>query len=128
MESVRLDKWLWAVRVYKTRREATEACRRSAVQLNGQTAKPSSRTRPGDEVTARTDALTRTLRVIGLTEKRVGAARVEEFLEDRTPAEEYEAERQRRENARLHARPGAGRPTKRDRREIERLLGPGEGD
>jgi ribosome-associated heat shock protein Hsp15 len=127
VENIRLDKWLWAVRVYKTRGEAAEACRGSAVRVNGATAKPSALLRAGDTVVARTRALTRTLKVVGLTDKRVGAARVPEFAEDRTPPEEHEASREKRANARLyHHHRGAGRPTKRDRREIERLLGPGE--
>lgn len=72
-ESVRLDKWLWAVRLYKTRSDAAEACRGSAVRLNEQIAKPSAKVRIGDTVVARTKAITRTLYVVGLTEKRVGA-------------------------------------------------------
>mgnify|MGYP002213048230 FL=1 len=73
MESVRIDKWLWAVRAYKTRSDAAEACRASAVRINGNIAKPSTRLRRGDIVQARTKALTRTLQALELTEKRVGA-------------------------------------------------------
>lgn len=128
MDAVRLDKWLWAVRVYKTRTDAAEACRGSAVRLNGKIAKPSARIRIGDMVVARTKALSRTLHVIGLTEKRVGAALLGEYLEDQTPESEYEAAREKRENARLFAYRGhddkKGRPTKKDRRDIERLIGP----
>jgi ribosomal 50S subunit-recycling heat shock protein len=76
MEYARLDKWLWAVRVYKTRSDAAEACRCSAVRLNETIAKPSAKVRIGNTVVARTRALTRTLHVTGLTEKRVGAALV----------------------------------------------------
>lgn len=127
MESVRLDKWLWAVRVYKTRTDAADACRGSAVRLNGTIAKPSAKIRMGDTVVARTKALTRTLHVLDLTEKRVGAAVVPEFLEDRTPESEYEAAREKRNNARLYShkgQKGKGRPTKKDRRDIEKLIGP----
>lgn len=127
MESVRLDKWLWAVRVYKTRTDAADACRGSAVRLNGNIAKPSAKIRMGDTVVARTKALTRTLHVLDLTEKRVGAAVVPEFLEDRTPESEYEAAREKRNNARLYShkgQKGKGRPTKKDRRDIEKLIGP----
>ena len=67
MEYARLDKWLWAVRVYKTRSDATEACRGSAVRLNETIAKPSAKVRIGNTVVARTRALTRTLHVTGLT-------------------------------------------------------------
>ena len=81
---LRLDKWLWAVRLYKTRSDAAEACRGSAVRLNSVIAKPSAKVRIGDTIVARTKAMTRTLHVVGLTEKRVGAPRVPEFSEDRT--------------------------------------------
>ena len=127
METVRLDKWLWAVRIYKTRTDASEACRGSAVRVNGSIAKPSAKLRIGDTVLARTKALTRTLLVLGLTEKRIGAARVPEFLEDRTPQSEYDAAQEKRNNARLFSykgQEGKGRPTKKDRRDIERLIGP----
>lgn len=127
MESVRLDKWLWAVRVFKTRTDAADACRGSAVRVNGTIAKPSAKIRIGDTVVARTKALTRTLQVLDLTEKRVGAPRVPEFLEDRTPQSEYDAAQEKRNNARLFSykgNEGKGRPTKKDRRDIEKLIGP----
>ena len=122
-----MDKWLWAVRVYKTRTDAADACRGSAVRVNGNIAKPSAKIRIGDTVVARTKALTRTLYVLDLTEKRIGAALVPDFLEDRTPESEYEAAREKRNNARLFSHKGhkgQGRPTKKDRRDIEKLIGP----
>ncbi len=121
---MRLDKWLWAVRVYKTRTDAADACRGSAVRLNGTIAKPSSKIRIGDTVVARTKALTRTLHVLALTEKRIGAPLVQDHLEDQTPESEYEKAREKRANARVFTHRGAGRPTKKDRRDIERLIGP----
>lgn len=127
MEAVRLDKWLWAVRVYKTRTDAAEACRGSAVRVNGNIAKPSAKLRIDDTVIARTKQLTRTLKVLGLTEKRISAARVLEFADDQTPESEHEAAREKRNNARLFAHrghEGKGRPTKKDRRDIEKLIGP----
>lgn len=124
MESVRLDKWLWAMRVYKTRSEALEACRGSAVRLNGNPTKPAAKVRIGDTVTARTKDMRRTLKVLALSEQRLGAARVPEFMEDITPAEDLELAREKRANARLFKHEGGGRPTKKDRRTIERLLGP----
>jgi ribosome-associated heat shock protein Hsp15 len=128
MDSVRLDKWLWAARVYKTRSDASHACRGSAVRVNGNIAKPSAKIRVGDTIVARTKALTRRLKVLGLTEKRVGAGLVPELLDDQTPESEYEAAREKRNNARLFAYRGhdarKGRPTKKDRRDIEKLIGP----
>jgi ribosome-associated heat shock protein Hsp15 len=124
MESVRLDKWLWAMRIYKTRSDALEACRGSAVRLNGNPAKPAAKVRIGDVVVARNQSLRRTLKVLDLSEKRLSAARVAEFMEDQTPPEDLEVAREKRANARLFKHEGGGRPTKKDRRTIERLLGP----
>ncbi|MFP4261566.1 MAG: RNA-binding S4 domain-containing protein [Opitutales bacterium] len=124
MDSVRIDKWLWATRIYKTRSDAAEACRGAAVRLNDAIAKPSAKLRGGETIQARTKALTRTVRVLELTEKRMSAARVPEFLEERTPESEYEAAREKHENARLFSHRGKGRPTKKDRRDIEKLIGP----
>lgn len=126
MDSIRLDKWLWSVRVYKTRSEASDACRGSAVRLNGNIAKPSAKVRVGDTVQARTKQMNRSLIVLGLTEKRIGAPLLPEYLEDRTPQSEIDAALERRNNARLFAHKGhdgKGRPTKKDRRDIEKLIG-----
>ena len=119
MESVRLDKWLWGVRVYKTRTDAADACRGSAVRLNGTIAKPSAKVRIGDTVLARTKALTRTLHVLALTEQRVGAQLVPEYLEDQTPESEFDKAREKQANARVFSHKGSGRPTKKDRRDID---------
>lgn len=119
--SVRLDKWLWSTRVFKTRSDATEACRGSAIRLNGVIAKPSAKIRIGDTVIARTQGLTRTLYVVGLTEKRVGADRLPDYFKDQTPESEYQLAREKRENAKLYKNQGGGRPTKKDRRAIEQL-------
>lgn len=126
MEYARLDKWLWAVRVYKTRTDAADACRGSAVRINGNIAKPSGKVRVGDTVVARTKALTRTLKVLDLTEKRIGAPLTVGYFEDQTPESEYEAAREKRANARRFVFKGesGGRPTKKNRREIERLMHP----
>jgi ribosome-associated heat shock protein Hsp15 len=123
MEYARLDKWLWAVRVYKTRSDAADACRGSAVRLNDTIAKPSAKVRIGDTIVARTKALTRTLHVLALTENRVGAALVPEHLDDQTPESEYEKAREKRANAKIFSHKGSGRPTKKDRRDIEKLIG-----
>ena len=127
MDSVRLDKWLWAVRVYKTRSDASDACRGSAIRVNGGIAKPSSKVRIGDTVIARTKQLTRTLLVLDITEKPIGAPLVAEFVEDRTPQSEHDAAQEKRDNARLFSHKGhgeKGRPTKKDRRDIEKIIGP----
>jgi ribosome-associated heat shock protein Hsp15 len=123
MTHTRIDRWLWAVRVYKTRSDAAEACRGSAVRLNGNIAKPSAKVRVGDTIVARTKALTRTLHVLALAENRMGAALVPEHLEEQTPESEYEKAREKKANARIFSHKGRGRPTKKDRRDIEKLIG-----
>lgn len=122
MEYARLDRWLWAVRIYKTRGDAGSACRGSAVRLNGQIAKPSSKVRVGDTITARNKSFTRTLEVKALLEQRVGAALVPDYADDQTPESEYEKVQEQRANARVFRHEGGGRPTKKDRRDIEKLL------
>lgn len=124
MNYVRLDRWLWAVRVYKTRSDAGAACRGSAVRLNGNVVKPSAKVRVGDVIVARTKALTRTLEVKALIENRVGAALVPDYADDQTSESEYEKARERRANARVVRHEGGGRPTKKDRRDIEKLIRP----
>ncbi|MEC8330618.1 MAG: S4 domain-containing protein, partial [Verrucomicrobiota bacterium] len=118
MEQVRVDKWLWAVRIYKTRSDAASACRASTVRINGAIAKPATQLRIGDSVSARNKAITRTLRVVGITEKRVSASLTDQYIEDQTPQLEYDLAAEKRANARLFKHQGGGRPTKKDRRTI----------
>lgn len=120
---MRLDKWLWCVRIFKTRREATEACRLGRVSLNGNQARPARTIRCGDRVDARTATYDKTVKVTGLVAGRVGPKRVPELLEDLTPKEEYERGRKTAVERVMGRPPGSGRPTKRDRREIDRLIG-----
>ncbi len=122
----RIDKWLWCVRVFKTRADAAEACRDGAVTVNGNDAKPGRDVRPGDTITVRMSAgLTRTLRVVSLPRSRVAAKELPGLVADLTPPEEYERARQAKLDTFAPRERGAGRPTKRDRRETERLT---EGD
>jgi ribosome-associated heat shock protein Hsp15 len=119
--SVRLDKWLWAVRLYATRSQATAACHAGHVKVNGQNAKPARNVHPGELVTARVGDVTRTVKVLALLGQRVGAAIVPNYLEDLTPASEYE-KRERHNPSTTFLRPkGAGRPTKKDRRDLNRI-------
>jgi ribosome-associated heat shock protein Hsp15 len=121
--AVRIDKWLWAVRLYKTRSIAAEACRCGQVRIDDKPVKASRDVRPGDLITARTGPITKTVRVRAVLEDRVGAAKVPEYLEDLTPPEEL----QRLKEASLNPAwrpPGAGRPTKRERRLLEAFLTP----
>lgn len=115
-DSVRVDVWLWSVRLYKTRSLATAACRAGHVRVNGERAKPAQSVRVGDEVVARTDR-DHILGVRGLLTKRVAASVAAEAIDDRTPPPPPRTEAP---IAVLRER-GAGRPTKRDRRDLERL-------
>ena len=122
MEKVRLDRWLWAVRIFKTRNQATEAVKGGRVHVNGDRVKPSRYVHIGDRIEAQLVALKRTVVVKALLEKRVGAKLVSDFMEDLTPPEEFQ-KRQTIAQTILKRDRGMGRPTKKDRREIEKLLG-----
>src|SRR5213596_1216044 len=122
-ESVRIDKWLWAVRLYKSRSLAIQACQAGHVKIAGQRVKPSRDVRPGEVVTALTGHVQRTVRVLAVLEQRIGARRVPEFLEDQTPAEEYLRAREEARKAPLQYPKGFGRPTKKQRRQLEGFLG-----
>jgi ribosome-associated heat shock protein Hsp15 len=117
----RLDKWLWAVRVYKTRSLATDACRAGSVDVNEVTAKPAREVRAGERVTVRDGLITRTLEVVALPRSRVGAKLVPEYCTDLTPPEEKEKARTQPVQQLLAREKGSGRPTKRDRRLLDRL-------
>jgi len=123
MNSVRLDKFLWAVRLHKTRTDAADACRLGRVEMGGQPVKPGREVRPGEIITVTSDDLTKRVRVLALLEKRVAAKLVPGFLEDLTPPEEYARAKQRREEHALNlAASPPVRPTKRDRRDIDAFL------
>ncbi|GAA4786015.1 MULTISPECIES: RNA-binding S4 domain-containing protein [Microbacterium] len=118
-DSVRIDVWLWAVRVYKTRSAATTAIRGGHVRVNGDPIKAAYSVKIGDEVRVRINGFDRILGVRGILHKRVSAPLAAEAFEDRTPPpppREFVAPIVTRDR-------GAGRPTKRERREIDRLLG-----
>jgi ribosome-associated heat shock protein Hsp15 len=116
---VRVDAWLWAVRQYKTRSAATAACRAGHVRVNGERAKAAQLVRPGDELRVRVSGFDRELIVRKTLVKRVSAAVAATAVDDRTPPPPAPAER-----AAVPIRDrGAGRPTKRERRDIERLRG-----
>jgi ribosome-associated heat shock protein Hsp15 len=121
MEAVRVDKWLWCVRLYKSRTLAASACEAGKVRIGGQPVKPSRCVKSGDTITALAGGITRTVRVVQPLEQRVGAPRVPEFMEDLTSPEEFQKPREPVESG---ARPsGSGRPTKRDRRILQRFFG-----
>lgn len=121
MKEVRIDKYLWAIRVFKTRTEATDACKGGKIRLNGADTKPSKMVKPGDVIVARKGAVTYTYKVLALLDKRQGARLVPDFAENLTPAEELAKLRAPVETFFLKRDRGAGRPTKKDRRQMDDL-------
>ena len=121
--TARLDKWLWAVRIFKTRAVATDACRAGSVDVNDRPAKPAREVHVGETVTVRQGLVTRTLLVRGAPRFRVGAKLVPGFCEDRTPPEEFAKVQQQHVQQILAREKGSGRPTKRERRVIDQLFG-----
>lgn len=119
VDSARVDSWLWAVRVYKTRSAATTACRAGHVRVNGDKAKAAQAVRVGDELRIRIAGFDRILIVRQILVMRVGAPLAALAYEDRTPEREPQAALGVRDR-------GAGRPTKRERRDIDRLRGRGD--
>jgi ribosome-associated heat shock protein Hsp15 len=123
MDDTRLDKWLWSVRVFKTRAEAATVCRNGRVQVNGLDAKPGRDVHVGEVVSARVGLITRTLKVVGVPRSRVAAKQLPEFIVDLTPAAEYERAKQANLEHLLARERGRGRPTKKDRRQMGELFG-----
>ena len=121
MEELRIDKYLWAIRVYKTRTDATDACKGGKVRINGADTKPSKLVKPGDMIVARKGAVTYTYKVIQLIDKRQGAKLVPNYAVNLTPPEELAKLRAPVETFFLKRDRGAGRPTKKDRRQMEDL-------
>lgn len=121
MESVRIDKWLWAVRAFKTRSQAAAACKGGKVKMDGQNVKASREIKVGEEINVSLTTHTRTLRVKALLNNRVGAKLVENYIDDITPQEEYDKEKMKKELNIEYRQRGEGRPTKKERRIIERL-------
>lgn len=121
MESVRIDKWLWAVRVFKTRSQAAAACKGGRVKIDGQAIKASREIKEGDEIEVSLGGMIKSVRVKALLQNRVGAKLVPDFMEDLTPQEVYyEHKLKAKVNVEYRQR-GDGRPTKKERRIIERL-------
>jgi ribosome-associated heat shock protein Hsp15 len=119
MEGTRIDRWLWAVRLVKTRSLAAQACRAGHVQVNGVRAKPAAPVSVGDTVRARLGGRERVVEVVGLPASRVGAEVAAGCLIDRSPPPPP-----RDPSAGPGPRPwGAGRPTKRDRRRLDQARG-----
>jgi ribosome-associated heat shock protein Hsp15 len=125
MNEVRIDKWMWATRIFKTRTIATEACKKNRVMINGVNVKPSRMIKVGDVIQVRKPPVTFSFKVAGLTERRMGARLVAEYLENVTPPEEYEILEMNKVSGFVNRAKGLGRPTKKDRRELEQFTDDG---
>lgn len=121
MEEVRIDKYLWSIRVYKTRTDATDACKGGKVRVNGADTKPSKNVKVGDVIVVRKGAVTYTFKVLQLVDRRQGAALVPSYAENLTPEEELAKLRAPVETFFLKRDRGTGRPTKKDRRQMDDL-------
>ena len=121
MAEARIDKFLWAIRAFKTRTDATDACKGGKVKVAGVNAKPSKEVKPGDVLTVKKGSVTYTYKVLQPLERRVGAKLVPEYALNLTPESELEKLRTPVETFFITRDRGAGRPTKKDRREIEEI-------
>nr|WP_297162212.1 RNA-binding S4 domain-containing protein [uncultured Dysgonomonas sp.] len=115
---VRIDKWLWAVRLFKTRTLAVESCKKGRVMIQGTNIKPSRMIRIGDVIQIKKTPITYSFKVLDLSEKRMGAKLVPEFMEDVTPQSEYDILELSKVSGFIDRGRGLGRPTKKERRDL----------
>lgn len=119
MNEVRIDKWMWATRIFKTRTIATEACKKNRISIGGVNVKPSRMIKAGDVIAVRKPPVTYSFKVLALTERRMGAKLVPDFLENVTTPEQYEILEMNRISGFVDRSKGMGRPTKKDLREMK---------
>ena len=118
MNEVRIDKWLWAMRIFKTRTIATEACKKGRVLMGGVAVKPSRTIKEGDIINVRKPPVTYSFRVKALTQNRLGARLVPEYMENITPKSDLDLLDVVRISGFIDRRTGLGRPTKREGRDL----------
>ena len=124
MNEARIDKWMWAVRIFKTRTIAAEACKKGRISINGALAKAARTVKPGDVIQVRKPPVTYSFKVLQTIEKRVGAKLVAEMMENVTTPEQYELLEMSRVSGFVNRAKGTGRPTKKDRRSLEEFTEP----
>jgi len=122
MNEVRIDKWMWATRLFKTRTIAAEACKKNRVSIGGVPVKPSRMIRIGDVLQIRKPPMTFSFKVLALTENRMGAKLVPLYLENITPPEQYELLEMNKIAGFVDRARGLGRPTKKERRDLEQFM------
>ncbi len=121
MDEVRIDKWLWAVRIFKTRSIASEACKKGRVMIGNVTVKPSRTIRRGDIVQVRKPPVIFSFKVLDLTDKRMGAKLVPQYMENITSSDQYEILELNKISGFIDRQQGTGRPTKKERRDLEQF-------
>lgn len=124
MPEARIDKWMWAARIFKTRTIAAEACKKGRVSINGAQAKPARMIKPGDVIQVRKPPVTYSFKVLQAIEKRVGAKLVPEIMENVTTPDQYELLEMNRISGFVNRAKGTGRPTKKDRRDLDEFFTP----
>ena len=122
MEEARIDKWLWAARIYKTRSMAADACKNGRVTINGVGVKPSHMVKEGETVCVRKSPVTYSYKVLKAIEMRVGAKFLPEIYENVTTADQYELLEMNRISGFVDRARGTGRPTKKERRSLDAFL------
>ena len=121
MEEVRVDKWLWAVRIFKTRSIATDACKKGRVSIAGTSVKTSRLVQRGEVISVRKPPIEYSFRVLDLLGHRVGAKLVPQYMENVTPASQYEILELQRISGFVDRAKGLGRPTMKDRRDLDQF-------
>ena len=118
----RIDKWLWAARLFKTRTMATDACKKGRITMGGTTVKPSRTIKEGDVIEVRKPPITYTFRVLQAIEMRVGAKMIPQILENLTTPDQYEILEMSHISGFVNRARGMGRPTKKDRRDLDNFI------
>lgn len=124
MSEARIDKWMWAVRIFKTRTIAAEACKKGRICINGAFVKASRMIKPGDVIQVRKPPITYSFKVLQPIEKRVGAKLVSEMMENVTTSDQLELLEMSHVSGFVNRAKGTGRPTKKDRRNLEDFTAP----
>ena len=122
LEEARIDKWLWSARIFKTRTIAADACKNGRVMVNDVQVKPSRMVKVGDKVSVRKSPVTYSFKILKTIEQRVGAKLLPEIYENVTPPDQYELLEMTRISGFVDRQRGTGRPTKKDRRQMDALL------
>ncbi|MAP55412.1 RNA-binding S4 domain-containing protein [Altibacter sp.] len=125
---MRVDKYLWCIRYYKTRSIATNACKKGSVRVNDTIVKPSREVYPGDTISLRKDQINYQLEVLDLPESRLGAKLVDIYRKDITPKEAFESQELLKYAKDYYRKKGVGRPTKKDRRDLDDFTDPEQAD